>query len=173
MCQIERIEEMDCRDFFTRAVEQLLFSIQHPLQFTVIFLKKRFNLFKFQHSRRRKKRQTVTDCSKNVKRGSPGLQAGDVVKIRSREEILQTLDENNSLEGCYFMDEMWQYCGTQQRVLKRVNYFYDEGNFKMRKARNTVLLEGLHCSGKISNYKQKCDRHCLFFWREEWLDKIR
>ena len=168
MCQIKNIEKMDCRDPLTKVTEQLLFSLKHPLQSIVIFLKKRFGFFS-QHFNRSDKKNGNINYLKNT---ASDLKPGDLVKIRSKDQILQTLDKNNKLKGCYFMDEMWQYCGTQQRVLKRVNYFYDEGNFQMRKAKKTVLLDGLHCHGIVSDSKQRCDRHCLFFWREEWLEKI-
>lgn len=108
----------------------------------------------------------------SLHRPSLGLKSGDVVKIRLKEEILKTLDENNKLEECGFMEEMWQYCGSQHKVLKRVDYFFDERNSRFLKARNIVLLEGLHCSGNLSESMPKCDRLCFFFWREEWLEKI-
>lgn len=40
----------------------------------------------------------------------------------------------------------------------------------MKKTRGIVLLEGLMCQG-IEGLGA-CDRSCLFFWREEWLEKI-
>jgi len=100
------------------------------------------------------------------------LKAGDIVRIRSKEQILQTLDKYNSLEGCYFMDEMWQYCGSQHRVLKRVDYFFDERGAKFYRASNTVLLEDVFCSGKLGNFMLRCDRNCYIFWKEDWLEKI-
>ncbi len=48
------------------------------------------------------------------------LQPGDLVMVRSREEIKSTLDRWNQFKGCTFMEEMWQYCDTTHRVLKRV-----------------------------------------------------
>jgi hypothetical protein len=51
------------------------------------------------------------------------LQAGDPVRVRLKEEIESTLDKWNQLKRCSFMEEMWPYCGTNQRVLKRVEKF--------------------------------------------------
>ena len=96
--------------------------------------------------------------------------AGQPVRVRSREEIQATLDPWHHLKGCGFMEEMWQYCGTHQRVLKPVRRFLDERNFRVKKARGTVLLEGLTCEG-TRDYGT-CDRNCYYFWREEWLEKI-
>ena len=39
------------------------------------------------------------------------LCAGDWVEVRSKAEILSTLDENGRLEGLPFMPQMFQYCG--------------------------------------------------------------
>jgi hypothetical protein len=98
------------------------------------------------------------------------LQAGDVVRIRSKAEIRSTLGLWNELRGCVFMDEMWNYCGTTQRVLKRAEKFMDERSYKVKKARGLVILEGVICQGTIDF--GPCDRSCFFFWREEWLEKI-
>jgi len=95
------------------------------------------------------------------------LNAGDLVRVRSREEIQATLDRWKSLKGCGFLDEMANYCGTTQRVLKRVEQFIDERDYRLKKAGGIVLLEGALCSGG-----GKCDRACFFFWREEWLEKL-
>jgi hypothetical protein len=98
------------------------------------------------------------------------LKAGDPVRVRSREEIQATLDSWNELRGCLFMEDMWQYCGTTQRVLKPVERFVDERDYRVKKGRGIVLLEGLICQG-TPDYG-RCDRACFFFWREEWLEKI-
>ena len=100
------------------------------------------------------------------------LKPGNIVRIRPKEQILRTLDKDNALEGCYFMDEMWQYCGSQQKVLKRVDYFFDERGAKFYRANNTVLLEDVFCSGKLGNFMPRCDRNCYIFWKEDWLEKI-
>src|SRR5438094_248118 len=39
------------------------------------------------------------------------LRAGEIVEIRSKEEILATLDEKGRLDGLPFMPEMLKYCG--------------------------------------------------------------
>jgi hypothetical protein len=99
-----------------------------------------------------------------------GLSAGDLVRIRSREEIEATLDGWKELKGCSFMSEMWMYCGTTQRVLKPVNRFLDERDYKIRKCSGIVLLEGVICQGRA--YSEGCDYCCFIFWREEWLERI-
>lgn len=99
-----------------------------------------------------------------------GLQAGDLVRVRSREEIQATLNRWNCLKGCCFMEEMWKYCGTTQRVMKPVRQFLDERDYRVKKTKHMVLLEDLVCVGTVDF--GPCDRSCFFFWREEWLQKI-
>lgn len=98
------------------------------------------------------------------------LRAGDLVRVKSREEIEATLDYFHGLKGLVFMSEMWQYCDTQQRVFKPLVRFVDERELQVRKARGIVLLERLVCTG--TGGFGPCDRSCFFFWREEWLEKI-
>ena len=43
---------------------------------------------------------------------------GDEGRIRSREEILRTLNSADKLDGCLLMEQMWDYCGLGVRVLK-------------------------------------------------------
>ena len=100
----------------------------------------------------------------------PNLGAGDLVRIRSEEEIRATFDGPDELRGCYFMDGMWCYCGTVQWVFRSVAQFYDEQDCRTKTASGLVLLEGLVCEG--TSISGPCDRSCFFFWREEWLEKI-
>jgi len=95
---------------------------------------------------------------------------GDIVRVRSKEEIQATLDGWNQLKGCAFMEEMWRYYGTKQKVFKSVNKFLDERDYLIKKCKNIYLQEGVVCEG-IKDIAE-CDRSCFFFWREEWLEKI-
>jgi len=97
-------------------------------------------------------------------------EAGDLVRVRSAGEIDATLDHWRQLRGCTFMPEMRQYCGTTQRVLKRMERFVDERDLRVKKARGIVLLEGVFCQGTADF--GRCDRSCFLFSREEWLEKI-
>ena len=68
------------------------------------------------------------------------------------------------------MDGMWQYCGTEQRVLRVVKQFLDERDYLMKKCKGIVILDGIICDG--TKWFGQCDRCCYYFWREEWLEKI-
>jgi hypothetical protein len=97
------------------------------------------------------------------------FKTGDLVRVRSREEIDSTLDPFKELKGCAFLSDMYQYCGTQQRVLKSMQRFMDERDYKLKKVRGVILLENVICSG--TPVFGPCDRCCFLFWREEWLEK--
>ncbi|HEU0200994.1 MAG TPA: hypothetical protein VFR86_11225, partial [Burkholderiaceae bacterium] len=47
-----------------------------------------------------------------------GLRVGDWVVVRSKEEILATLDDNACLEALPFQPEMLAFCGRRMRVAK-------------------------------------------------------
>lgn len=99
------------------------------------------------------------------------FKAGDLVRVKSKEEIGATLNHLGRLNGCAFMqDAMEPYCGTVQRVLKPMERFVDERELKVKKAKGLVLLEGVTCQGTTTF--GRCDRSCLLFWREEWMEKI-
>lgn len=98
------------------------------------------------------------------------LRPGDLVRVRSRQKIQDTLDNWNQLRGCSFMKEMWPYCGTTQRIFKRVEKFLDERDYLLKHCTGIVLLEGMICEG--TKDFGPCDRSCFFFWKEEWLEKL-
>jgi hypothetical protein len=95
---------------------------------------------------------------------------GELVRVRTCEEIDSTLDPFRELKGCAFLPDMYQYCGTQQRVLKSMQHFMDERDYSLKRARGVILLEGVICSG--TPVFGPCDRCCFLFWREEWLERI-
>ncbi len=92
------------------------------------------------------------------------LKEGDVVRVRSKEQILQTLDNRMKLGGCYFMDGMWQFCGREMVVEKRVNCFFDELSRKIYKPHDVVLLRDARCHGRVPCQAHTCQRSCLCLW---------
>ncbi len=95
---------------------------------------------------------------------------GDQVLVRPKDQIRATLNHQNELKGCSFLPEMEQYCGTTQRVLKPVNRFVDERDYRVKSMKGVYLLEGVICQG--FELYGKCDRSCFYYWREEWLEKV-
>jgi hypothetical protein len=97
-----------------------------------------------------------------------GLQPGEVVEVKSEEEVRRTLDAAGKNRSLGFMPEMWDYCGRQLRVLKRVEKICLENEPRtVRRLQNTVILEGAFCKGGGLG----CDRACFYFWRECWLKR--
>jgi hypothetical protein len=94
-----------------------------------------------------------------------GFRRGDVVTVRSLDEILATLDADAKCDGLPFMPEMVGCCGRSFRVFRRADKTCVEG-VGMRQMSNTVFLEGLRCDGSAHG---GCQRACLFFWKEAWL----
>jgi hypothetical protein len=98
------------------------------------------------------------------------LRAGELVQVKTREEIFQTLDKHNNNRGLSFDPEMLRYCGQQARVLRRVDKIIDEKTGKMMYFKNPcIILEGVICCG---DYNQYCPRSIYPFWREIWLKRI-
>lgn len=96
------------------------------------------------------------------------LQPGDLVQIKSEEEVRQTLDSSNRSCGLGFMEGMSQHCGKTYRVYKPVKTIILEGTGEVRRMKNTVLLEGVICDGE----RLGCDRSCFYFWKESWLKRV-
>lgn len=97
------------------------------------------------------------------------FEAGEVVEVRSKEEILATLDERGEIEGLPFMPEMLAHCGKRMRVYRRVLKTCDTVHFRgIHRMNNAVHLEGARCSGEAHG---GCEARCMLFWKEDWLKR--
>jgi len=106
-------------------------------------------------------------------RESLGLQPGEWVRVKSREEILKTIDKRNRNRGLSFDVEMVRYCGTRQRVLGRVERLIEESTGRMIQiTSDCVILEGAYCHGEYSHKRLFCPRAIFSFWREIWLERV-
>jgi len=95
------------------------------------------------------------------------LQPGELVQVRSKEEIVATLDKANRNRGLLFDGEMLRYCGGIYRVLRRVDHMIDEKTGKMMNIKYPcIVLEGVVCQ---SDYHRLCPRAIYHYWRENWL----
>jgi hypothetical protein len=99
------------------------------------------------------------------------FRAGDWVVVRSKEEILETLDRDGRLDGLPFMPQMFQYCGTRLQVFKSAHKtcdtIDDSGKFyKSRKMKDAVHLDGIRCDGLAYG---GCEAACLLYWKHAWL----
>jgi hypothetical protein len=101
------------------------------------------------------------------------LQAGERVRIRSKSEIEQTLNENGRNRGLWFDHEQVDYCGTTQRVAARVQRILDERTGRMVELPNECIrLEGVVCRARYSSGRLMCPRAIPSYWREIWLERV-
>ncbi|EFL04621.1 predicted protein [Streptomyces sp. AA4] len=97
------------------------------------------------------------------------LEPGELVEVRSKEEILRTLSPENKNRGMLFDVEMLPYCGQRARVLHRVERIIDEKTGRMLRLRDCVVLEDVFCR---SLYHRFCPRAIYPYWREAWLRRV-
>jgi hypothetical protein len=103
---------------------------------------------------------------------SLGLQPGELVRVKSKEEIVATLDSRQRNRGLWFDAEMLPYCGGTYRVLKRVDRIIDEATGTLRVLPNPcVILEGVTCCAHLSDRRLFCPRSIYPYWREIWLTR--
>lgn len=102
------------------------------------------------------------------------LRVGDRVRVKSRDEILATLDEGGRVDGLPFMPEMLAFAGgtfvvdaVVHRTCDTVKTSGTSGT--TRGMARTVHLEGLRCDGSGHG---GCQARCLLYWKEEWLEPV-
>ena len=99
-----------------------------------------------------------------------GLQPGERVRVRRKEEIVATLDVNNANRGMKFDGEMLPYCGQEARVLRRVERIIDEKTGRMLHFKNPcIVLDDVTCTAA---YHRQCPRGIYSYWREIWLERV-
>src|SRR5262245_1551186 len=98
------------------------------------------------------------------------LYAGEWVEVRSKQEILSTLDKNGRLDGLPFMPQMFKYCGQRFSVYKRAYKTCDtvSGHYTGRRLPDGVHLN-LRCDGQAHG---GCQAGCLIFWKSAWLKPV-
>jgi hypothetical protein len=102
--------------------------------------------------------------------GTSRLKAGDWVQVRTKDEILKTLDVKGQLEDLPFMPEMFDFCGQRFKVFKRAHKTCDPGHgIDGRRMPGAVHLEGVRCNGGAHG---GCQHGCLIFWKDAWLKKV-
>jgi hypothetical protein len=98
------------------------------------------------------------------------LKPGELVRIKSKPEVRQTLDVVGKNRGLYFgNEEASRHCGKTYSVLTRIDRMILEDSGKMRAINNTVLLRGTSCSGLCFG---GCARGGYPMWREAWLERV-
>ena len=99
-----------------------------------------------------------------------GLKPGELVRIKSKDEILATLNDDLLNRGLGFEEEMARYCGRTARVRARVERCLDEKTGLLLSMKSPcIVLDDLVCEGV---YNANCPREFVPFWREIWLERV-
>jgi hypothetical protein len=98
------------------------------------------------------------------------LRVGELVEVRSEEEILATLDQRGELESLPFMPEMLLFCGRRFRVSKLAIKACDTISWSgIHRMDHAVHLAGVRCDGQAHG---GCQASCLVYWKEAWLKRV-
>lgn len=105
--------------------------------------------------------------------GSLELQPGELVRVKSYQEILTTLNSGNYNRGLFFDAEMVPYCGGTYRVLRVVHQILDEKTGKVQRMKSPcIILDGVACQARFSTCRMFCPRGIYPYWREIWLERV-
>lgn len=101
----------------------------------------------------------------------PKLRHGDLVELKTPDEILRTLDADGAIDHLPFMPEMLEYSGKRLRVSGRALTvcFSGAGSPRGFRGDDVVTLDNVRCSGAAHH---GCQKACMVFWREAWLRKV-
>jgi hypothetical protein len=101
--------------------------------------------------------------------GRLDLQPGERVRVKTKEEVLKTLDARGWNRGMEFSREMLQHCGKEYTVLRRVDRIIRDQSAKMVRLNDTVLLEGLTYRDLVRLATPRAE---YMYWRECWLERV-
>ena len=100
------------------------------------------------------------------------LRVGDRVRVKSREEILATLDPAGMVDGLPFMPEMLAFAGqtipvdaVTHRTCDTVKSSGTSGT--TRRMPKAVHLRDVRCDG---SWHGGCQARCMIFWKQDWLE---
>ena len=106
------------------------------------------------------------------------LQPGERVRVKTREQIVETLDRRAANRGMGICYEITRCCGHEAEVRYRVDRIIDEKTGTMRELSDTVTLRNIGQSKALDEeclcYGQPgdCPRAGLMYWREIWLERV-
>jgi hypothetical protein len=111
--------------------------------------------------------------SRSPKTEPLGLQPGEWVRVKSREEVEATLTTSGANRGLHFDIEMVPHCGQVLQVRERVSRIIDERTGEMLEfGSDCIKLENAVCSGERSTGRWFCAREIYPYWRECWLERV-
>jgi hypothetical protein len=102
-----------------------------------------------------------------------GLKPGDWVRIKSHQEILETLTRAGNNRGMGFDAELVPFCGRICRVKTMVDRFIDEEVGVMRRLKTpAAILENVYCLSLYTGKRAFCTRGYYSWWREAWMERV-
>ncbi|HZD94415.1 MAG TPA: hypothetical protein VE133_09185, partial [Candidatus Sulfotelmatobacter sp.] len=106
------------------------------------------------------------------------LKPGELVRVKTFDQIVATLDRRRRNRGMTVCHEMTRCCGTVAEVRYRVTRVIEERTGKMHELNHTVALQDPRggpslcdeclCYGEMGD----CPRGELMYWREIWLERL-
>ncbi len=104
---------------------------------------------------------------------SLGLEVGDLVEVRSAEEIASTITSSGFNRGMRFDMEMLAYSGRRYRVQMRVDRLINENTGKMMEMKTPCIqLADVYCRARCTPGRLGCPRASNTYWREIWLRRV-
>jgi hypothetical protein len=102
------------------------------------------------------------------------LQPGELVRVKTLPEILETIDENLRNRGMGWHTEMVPFTGRTYRVLRRIEQIVHEKTGKMIRMKSpTIILDHVVCEARyINNCRRFCPRAVYPYFREIWLERV-
>ena len=98
------------------------------------------------------------------------LQPGEIVRVKTRRQIEETLNNVSKNRGLWFDREMHRFCGGEFRVASVVRTIVDEASGKMLTMGSAcIVLAGVSATGE---YLGLCPQNELIFWHEIWLERV-
>ena len=107
------------------------------------------------------------------------LRPGELVRVKSRARIAETLDVHGRNRGMGICEEMTRLCGREAEVRHRVDRIIEEKTGKMRPMQHSVMLRNLQgdpsaCEECLCHAEMgDCPRGELMYWREIWLERAQ
>jgi hypothetical protein len=97
------------------------------------------------------------------------LQPGELVTVRSKQEIAESLVDGRN-RGLWFDTDMVRFAGQQFRVQERIHQVIHESTGEMVFMKTPcIVLKDVAATGE---FLRMCPQHEYIFWREIWLDRI-
>lgn len=171
-CQLKALESAEKELSVGERVYRRTRRKMHSLSVRAIsFLKRRMKHL-FLRKKIDKESQEIKEDTKTIP--PLNLKVGEIVRVKSVDEIKKTLDGNNKFQGLEYTLAMDKYCRGTYRVFRKVDRAFDERRWELSRVKNVVLLEGVYCDGDsgIEVDWDGCDRSCFLWWKEAWLERL-